>query len=59
MPKKRTILISTLLVVAATAFLGMSGCNTVKGFGQDISNVADTGEKILNGEPIFYSRTAR
>ena len=33
----------------------MTGCNMVKGFGQDITNVGDAGERMINGEPITSS----
>jgi predicted small secreted protein len=28
--------------------LALAGCNTVRGVGQDIESVADTGEQIIN-----------
>ena len=34
----------------------LPGCNMVKGIGQDISNVAEAGENIINGEGALISR---
>ena len=47
---------SLIVVLALACFAGfMTGCNMVKGFGQDITNVGDAGERMINGEPITSS----
>ena len=46
-----------LIVVLALASFAcfMTGCNMVKGIGQDITNVGDAGERMINGEPVTSS----
>ena len=54
--RMKSFLLGTLLAgIFMLLALTMSGCQTINGFGKDISNAATTGEKLLNGEPIFYS----
>ena len=52
--RKYCMPVFTLVIVAFIAFT-LTGCNMIKGLGQDISNVADSSEKMLNGEPITTS----
>ncbi|GAA5059966.1 hypothetical protein GCM10023208_27840 [Erythrobacter westpacificensis] len=41
----KTALIGLLL---GSAVLGLSACNTVRGMGQDLESVANTGEEAIN-----------
>ena len=52
----RKICRNMFVVLALACFAGlMTGCNMVKGFGQDITNVGDAGERMINGEPVTSS----
>ena len=48
-----------IVIIAFVALLvsGLSGCGTFKGFGHDISNAAQAGENVINGDPISYRQT--
>ena len=47
-----TLFATTLLTA------GLSGCNAIKGFGSDITNAAQSGQNLINGDPITYNQTA-
>ncbi len=55
--RKYCLGIVTLFVVTLLAS-GLSGCNTVKGFGHDISSAAQGGQNLINGDPVTYNQTA-
>ena len=54
--RKYCLGIVTLFVVTLVAS-GLSGCNAVKGFGHDISNVAQGSQNLINGDPVTYNQT--
>ena len=54
--RKYCLGIVTLFVVSLLAS-GLSGCNAVKGFGHDISNAAQGGQNLINGDPVTYNQT--
>lgn len=39
---------SAIVISAAALSLGAAGCNAVKGLGQDIESVGQTGEEAIN-----------
>ncbi|MFB0613215.1 entericidin [Aurantiacibacter poecillastricola] len=42
----RTAIVGALLMLASA--LVLSGCNTVRGMGEDLESVANTGEEAIN-----------
>ena len=48
--KKASILTLTVLSAAASLPLFMSGCETVKGAGQDLQNASTATERAITGE---------
>lgn len=39
---------SSILVVATVLALGLAGCNTVKGLGEDVKSVGKAGERAID-----------
>ena len=57
--RRRYIFICLLaLTFSSILMFTLPGCNMVKGIGQDISNVAEAGENILNGEGAKISSSS-
>ena len=54
--RKYSLGIVTLFIVTLLA-AGLSGCNAVKGFGHDISNAAQGGQNLINGDPVTYNQS--
>ncbi len=55
--RRRHIFICLIaLTFVSILMFTLPGCNMVKGIGQDISNVAEAGENIINGEGALISR---
>ena len=49
--RRRYIFVCFLaLTFVSILMFTLPGCNMVKGFGKDISNVAEAGENLLNGK---------
>ncbi len=49
--RRRHIFVCFLaLTFASILMFTLPGCNMVKGFGKDISNVAEAGENMINGQ---------
>ena len=55
MRRRHIFLCLLALTFASILMFTLPGCNMVKGFGQDISNVAEAGENLLNGEGAMAS----
>lgn len=39
---------STILLAASVLALGLAGCNTVKGLGEDVKSVGRAGERAID-----------
>ena len=55
MRRRQIFLFLFALAFASILMFTLPGCNMVKGFGKDISNVAEAGENLLNGEGAMAS----
>lgn len=57
MRRRYVFICLSALTFASILMFTLPGCNMVKGMGQDITNVAQAGENILNGEGARVSNT--
>ena len=55
MRRRHIFLCLVAMTFASILMFTLPGCNMVKGIGKDISNVAEAGENILNGEGVMVS----